>query len=336
MITNSTERLFLSERIRNRLRHLTTRHRQGDADHVFIFSTPRSGSTWLAELIATQGRFKVVNEPFNLRRPVVRATLGFDDWALLLDPESKPAMRAYLQKFIDDEDDDPRFKREIPFSEHWHFTTDRMLFKILFAGEDDFGWFAREFGGQILLLLRHPIPVSLSREELPRLHSFLTGPFATRFTEQQRAVARSVIESANHFEMAVLDWCLQNAVPLLGVDPKWTIISYEQMVLDPDTAITHLAQRLSLPDPARMLKRLGRASASTVKSSAESRRLLQHQRAAPEAGPALIGRWRGRVTPQQEARAFDIVEAFEIDYYLRGSLTPNPKWLLSAPRRQAP
>src|SRR4029453_2431590 len=275
-----------------------------------------------------------VNEPFNLRKPVVRETLGFNEWALLLDPTSKPAMRTYLQKFIDDEDDDPRFKREIPFSTQWHFTTDRVLFKILFAGEDDFGWFTREFGGQTVLLLRHPIPVSLSREELPRLHSFLAGPFATRFTERERAVAGHVIESENHFEMAVLDWCLQNAIPLRGVDPSWTVISYEQMVLDPGTVITHLAQRLSLPKPERMLKRVARASASTVKSSAESRHLLQRHRTAPDAGQTLIGRWRGRVTPQQEMRAFDIVEAFDIDYYLRESLTPNPKWLLSAPGRQ--
>ena len=336
MIKDPTGRLPLRKRLRNRLRHLTTRHRQGEAHHVFICSIPRSGSTWLAELIATQGRFKVVNEPFNLRRPVVRETLGFDDWALLLDPASKPAMRAYLQMFIDDKDEDPRFKREIPFSAQWHFTTDRMLFKILFAGEDDLDWFRREFGGQILLLLRHPIPVSLSREELPRLHSFLAGPFAARFTASQCALARRVVDSAFHFEMAVLDWCLQNAVPLRGVDPSWVVVSYEQMVLDPGTVVAHLTQRLSLPEPARMLKRLGRASTSTVKSSAESRRLLQRHRNAPEAGSALIGRWRGRVTPQEEARAFDIVEAFEIDYYLRGSLTPNPKWLLSAPRRQAP
>ena len=335
MIKDPTGRLPLSKRLRNRLRHLTTRHRQGEAHHVFICSIPRSGSTWLAELIATQGRFKVVNEPFNLRRPVVRETLGFDDWALLLDPASKPTMRPICRcssmTRMRIRDSSGRFRSP---SNGIHDRPDALQDPVC----------SERTIRLVPARVRRPDPAAPTppdtRLAVARGTATATlvprGPFAARFTASQRALARRVVNSAVHFEMAVLDWCLQNAVPLRGVDPSWVVVSYEQMVLDPGTVVAHLTQRLSLPEPARMLKRLGRASASTVKSSAESRRLLQRHRNAPEAGSALIGRWRGRVTLQEEARAFDIVEAFEIDYYLRGSLTPNPKWLLSAPRRQAP
>lgn len=83
------------------VRRLDNWHRH-DPDHppVFVFSTPRSGSTWLAELFLSQPGFKFCNEPFDLRDPYVRGALGMREWHELYDPANRPRIQAYLQDFL--------------------------------------------------------------------------------------------------------------------------------------------------------------------------------------------------------------------------------------------
>ncbi len=206
--------------VKSLTKHLLTFHRQGPGKNVFIFSTARSGTTWLAEIIATQGRFKIMNEPFDPRWPVKRGTLRLDDWEELLYPENRPAIKSHIELYLRSRDRDIRFKPESPFSDFWHLYTNRIVFKILFAGEDCINWARDQFNGHIILLLRHPIPVSLSRRKLPRLRSFLTPPYSDNFSRQQLDHAQSVLDEGEYLQTAVLDWCLQNAIRLRNVEPN--------------------------------------------------------------------------------------------------------------------
>ncbi len=89
--------------VKSLTKHLLTFQRKGQGKNVFIFSTARSGTTWLAEIIATQGRFKIVNEPFNLRWPVKREALGLNDWEELLYPENRRAIKNYIESLVSGE-----------------------------------------------------------------------------------------------------------------------------------------------------------------------------------------------------------------------------------------
>ena len=70
----------MENRLTQFLRSYTNLHIKGSSENVFIFSTPRSGSTWLMELIWTQKGFKYCNEPLDLRNKLLRSKLGFDSW----------------------------------------------------------------------------------------------------------------------------------------------------------------------------------------------------------------------------------------------------------------
>ena len=314
--------------IKNLLKHHLTFHRQGKEPNIFVFSTPRSGTTWLAELLATQGKFKIVNEPCNLRVPVVRETLGLSRWESVFFPENRARLRAYLQAFVDGKDSDLRFKRETPFTEFWHLKTDRVLFKILFAGEDDIDWFRTQFDAKIVFLVRHPIPVSLSREQLPRLESFLVPPYCRQFSGAQLSRAKEIIGASDHFQKAVLDWCLQNAIPLRQARSEWVVVSYEQLVVEPEVVIPYLAKALNLRQPDLMTKRLLKASRSTGKSSGESQALLADTAQRRAERHRLVERWREMVSLGQEAAAMEILRTFGIDMYESGRSMPIEKYLL--------
>ncbi len=59
----------------NAFYRMTSTHRPGALPNVFIFTTPRSGSTWLMELIWSQPGFRCVNEPLDIRDPLVARSL---------------------------------------------------------------------------------------------------------------------------------------------------------------------------------------------------------------------------------------------------------------------
>ena len=283
-------------------------HRQGERPSVAIVSTPRSGSTWLAELIRTQPGFKSCDEPFNIRTPAVRRHLGFDSWDDFAAPGADERIVEYLQGFLDGR---TGFLNHRPFRPHHRWRTDRIVFRLLHAGEDRID-LLRGLGLEVVHLVRHPLAVSLSRQELPRLPQAMAGTYLAGADASARGLARRVAADGTDLERAVLAWTLHNG-PVLTTGPPVTLVTYEHLIDRPETTVAALASRLQLPDPERLLDRLDRPSGSSTKSTADRRQLLAAD--GPERIEAILGSWRQRIDTAQAERAMVIPAAFGIDLY---------------------
>lgn len=309
-------------------KHKSTFHQPNGERNIFLFSMPRSGTTWLMEMIASQPGFKVVNEPFNLRKEVVKENLGLETWESFFLPENQPKVDRYIRNFITGNDTDLRFRRYAPFSEFWRLRTSRIIFKILFLGEHNISWYTEQFNGQAVYLVRHPIPVSLSREVHPRLRSFLDSPFRDHFSHEELAYAQSIAQAGDPYACAVLDWCFQNVMALRNRPKDMLLVTYEQMVLEPETVIQHLVQQFQFTRPDLMFNRLDKASGSTGKSDKESQAVLKDRTKIKENKEWLIKKWKKKITPAQEAITFEILDAFGIDIYQSGRFIPSDSYLL--------
>ncbi|MGI9301872.1 MAG: sulfotransferase [Gammaproteobacteria bacterium] len=285
---------------------------------VIILSAPRSGSTWLMELVLSQPGFKPCNEPFNLRKHDVVETLRLSDWAELYDQRHLTEIDAYLTSFVNG-GFGVGFKNLLPHENHHRFITRRLVFKILHAGEDLIHWFADTFNAKILFMLRHPVPVSLSRTELPRLKTLMSPPYRDNFSQQQLRMAEKIFTEGDHVEKAVLDWCLQNAVPLRKYGQDVLLITYEQLVLKPEPIVDLLMRELELNSRDAMLDQLERPSRSTSKSTAETVAALKEKTNKNW----LVEKWKEKISREDEARLMQIVETFEIDVYENGACTPT-------------
>ena len=71
------------------IKHKSTFHKASGEDNIFLFSSPRSGSTWLAEIIAAQPGFKMVKEPLNVRNHVFSEFTGIKNWHEVLNPDNR-------------------------------------------------------------------------------------------------------------------------------------------------------------------------------------------------------------------------------------------------------
>ena len=301
-------------------RWLSSVHRPNGLPNACIVSAPRSGSTWLLELVLTQPGFRPCNEPFNLRKPEVVRRLGLTEWTELNDSAHLPEMKAYLESFLANRYS-AAFKGLRPGLPYHRFVTRRIAFKILFACEHRLDWLADTLRAQLVLLIRHPLPVALSRTALPRLEAFLSSEYRRFLSGTQIALAEDVVARGDLLERAVLDWCLQYAVPLERFRDRFLLLTYEQLVLRPDPALDALAAHLALDDVELMRARIGRPSASVSKSSAETVGFLQGRKDQDDR-QWLIDKWRPRISKDRERSLMRLVNDFGIDIYRSGESVP--------------
>ena len=181
-----------------------------------LFATPRSGSTWVMELLASQPGFKFYDEPFNPRRENVQKTGLFQGWGDFL-PES-----GNDDLFISFLHDLTRNRRKVmnppPFRRNHRLFTNRIVFKI-HALEHMINRVKEELNGKILLLVRHPISTTQSRNVLPRLNYFINSTYYNDLlTDKQKTEIKKIDRSGNDYERGVLSWCYRNLVPLKHAD----------------------------------------------------------------------------------------------------------------------
>jgi hypothetical protein len=303
-----------------RMRAALNVHRPGGEPDVLLFSTPRGGSTWLFELIGTQPGFKSCDEPLNLRNSNVSRTLGIDDWRDLYHESREPSICLYFQRLH--EGKLSHMNRNLWEANHRAFTH-RMVYKVLHGAEYMAPVLAESVGARVVVLLRHPIPVALSRGALPRLDAILQSSASEQYdVDVVREMAR-ITAKGTPLERGVLSWCLQTAPLLNAARRDWALVTYEQLVVDASPVIQHLAEVLALPDPDTMLARVNRASASIRGMSTPATHEALSQPASQNRSLWLVEKWREKVTVEEERAAMTVLEIFDIDAYQFDSVFPN-------------
>lgn len=305
------------------VRPIANCHLQGSAPNVYLFSTPRSGSTWLMEIIGAERFMKPCNEPFNIRKDEVAAAIGISDWAELEAPDALPRIEAYLREF---EAGKLRvgFKNLRPFEYGYRPYTNRIVFKILHACENRLSWLRSSFKTQTVYLLRHPAPVSLSRTELPRLRSLIDS----RLADEQKSFGREVLESGSDLERATLDWCLQNKPILDDLQHVDLVVTYEQMVVEPAVVVERLIDVLNLRSADEIMRGVERLSRSVAISDESRRELLEKRHESP---CDLVTRWQRDVSAKEASSMSRILDKLEIDAYSTSSPWPTRRfWIEQA------
>lgn len=292
-------------------------HHKGNQSDILILSSPRSGSTWLMEMLYTQPGVKYINEPLGKRRLDYHKLLPIQTrWRYnSLTSFEESVLIRYFQG-----DGRARLFGPVNFFERsYSLVTNRVVFKIVRANAL-IEWFYRELDVQIVFLIRHPIAQSLScirRGHQDRVLEYLRDEeFMNRYVDRElENYVRGVLETGSPLEISVTQWCLSNLVPL-GRWPKhaeWLAITYEELVLRASRFVDLLCEELDLPARERLLAATKRPSRVTSSSGSRTRNKI-------EAGDAdyLVTKWKRHVSDQEERSLFSILRRFNIDAYEPG------------------
>lgn len=305
--------ISLTRRLRLMVKACANVHRRGTRPDVFLFATPRSGSTWLMEIIASQPGFKYYDEPLNPRRENVQYGGLFPDFAALMpDAGQDERIIAYLKGL---QAGRYGYMNPAPLRRNHRFFTDRIVFKI-HEVEHLMDRAARECGGRLVYLLRHPIANSISRTVQPRLEHFLRSRYHAALVGDaaHSAVIRRIALAGSPLQRAVVSWCYENLETLRHPDASRLVVTYEELVLNPMKSCDLLMRHLELDDREAMLASFERPAINIRMSHAETLAAM----ASADAGEKrirLVTKWRKRIVPAQVAETREVLAAFGIDAY---------------------
>ncbi len=285
---------------------------------LLIMSLPRSGSSWVAEILGSAPEALFLREPINQSHLACGgATTVFD-----IDPAAPPpcyaqfATRAFAGI--------PAFPAGVVRDARQWKLTRRTRGRVVVKEVNPLAlaWLLDTYRPRIVFLMRHPAAVALSYEalnwcnaeaKLAELGARLMDSSLRPWQETIQSVT-GFLRAHGAFQGAVLHVALQ----ALTAYADARIVTYESLCENPEAGFRALFEFAGLTFDDRVRDHIGESSIGTAKDTAGhygTRRNTLRMAAA----------WKGKLTPEQLAGLHAGYAAFDLPYY-RG----DDHWTLAA------
>ena len=299
-------------------------YRSSNKAHIFLFATRRSGSTLLRNMIYSQPGFNYIDQPLDVLHfnPYIKCLPCTElNQYICLNESEHTKIRKYLDKLLSREFI-IRSQWQL-FNKNYHWTWDRYVLKILTANAE-IEWFNCAYKNKIKIvyLTRHPIPAALSAVNLNwglTVAAYLNNEkFIRKYLSKDCLdIALNIMRNGTELEKFVLNWCLENLVPLRNwKSNNWmTTVSYERIVSDPRYSVQRICQSLGLDDPDRMIEMVMKPSRTSTKIS--RKRILSNEPLK------IISAWRKLVNASDLESVDRILKEFRLHLYSAHDLFPD-------------
>ena len=272
-----------------------------------VAGTARSGTTWLAELIASQLPCRIMFEPFNPRK--VREFHQFHYFQYMRPTDRDNELRSFCQSVFSGDIRNGWIDREISLLRPQYRLIKEVRANLFLK------WIDTEFPEvPLLFIVRHPCAVVASRMKL----GWATDTDIQPFLAQRKLVQDHLTDHRNLIsqvrtpeEKHALIWCISNLVPLRQFRAgELTIVFYENLCLQPEVEIRRIFQTLGHEYRDSVYDAMLAPSRTTV------------DRSAVVSGAHRPGGWRQALPSRQIGRILAVVEAFGLDHLYGDSALP--------------
>jgi len=284
---------------------------------VVLAGSHRSGTSWIAEVLTSDDRFRYMWEPFHLRFvPDMKRFARLPRIYLRPDAEAR-AFYEYARRVLSGRVRLQRIDR---------YNTSRLprgrLIKDCHANLF-LKWLRVQFPEPpMLFLMRHPCAVAHSARSLD-FHKYHLGDHDEYF-EQLELMAdhlepfRELIKNTTEtFDRFVLLWCVENYVPLRQLRRgDALILFYELLCVAPQAYVKPIFDWTGRPYTEEVLKRLQVPSQTAWGD---------HSGMKPGRNPTSY--WWDDVTAAERGRALELLRAFGLDAIYNDEVMPTPDGL---------
>jgi hypothetical protein len=283
-------------------------------ENIIIFSYPRSGSTWLTELIRGIPGTVILWEPLHIRSVEPFAKLGFG-WRQHIpeDEEWKEAEEVFAKLYRGEYLNFWLTSREFPLN---FVTADRMIVKFVRANALAL-WLLNRFNFDLtpIYLLRHPFAIAASQMK--------EGSWDYEFDgyEIPDMPYNEIIKQHSDFlftinskpEKMVATWCINNRVMLDNEhhNHDWLTVYYEALLLHPEEELQRIFDQWNMEMPNGILDRIRKESSTTKEATFKKDLELQ------------LSKWRIFFSSGDIKRMQRVLDYFEINIYSSEALLPE-------------
>lgn len=288
---------------------------------LLLFASPRGGSTWLEEMLATIPRVATIWEPLDTVNNPVVGKLGF--WWRQHIPEDTawPEAEAMFRDLFSGRTLSPYLARATTPSELR--AADRLLVKFV-RGNLLLPWITRHFDlPKPVLLVRHPCAVVASMKKFgvwDGLHREPPPP-PHRHDQVLRSMLERIGPTPTPEEYLARVWCINNAWildhPRNGLD--WTTVTYEELVIDPEATLVRIFSAWNMEVPPKAVELARRPSKTTLSGSPVTEPLAQ------------LEQWRRTLTGDEQQKVLSVIARCGVEFY-DGELLPKHTKLHQAAR----
>ncbi|MCS4191513.1 hypothetical protein GGP51_003009 [Salinibacter ruber] len=288
---------------------------------VIVSGVPRSGTTWLSEMIAEEPGYKLLSEPLFLRGAGERGEIGLE-WRTHIEPnENDEDVEGWLRRALSGRipGDYVLTSRSLPGRAIEFFLNQKNVVKFVRASRM-LGWIDNTFDVRgIILLLRHPCAVVASQihydedwknsspPDTDNLRRGYGGYLPDSFLNSCRD-ALSEIETREEYLAAM--WSIDNIFGIRESDRANVLTThYEDIVVDESSELKRIFDFLGFEDSTVRKIDPGKPSKTKSKTLTNDK---QDQ----------LSKWREFFTDEQVDRILSTVRSFGLNIYSRDVL-PN-------------
>lgn len=274
-----------------------------NTSRVFVLtSSPRSGSTFLSQLLGAIPGMCVLFEPLHLRCVPAAQEAGFG-WRTYRPPDADwPSGEAFLKDVFAAEVINDWTARELTYAQVK--ASDKMLVKFVRANRL-LPWMCHHFDLNPILLMRHPCAVVAS--QMGYGWDDVEQPGAPEFLRAFPAFREVLASTASREEYLAAGWALDLLPCFLEPPPHpWILVTYEELQLEPEATLSRIARRWQVDIDLEHARRLLSKASSVVSTG----------------GISGMAGWQERLSSEQIDAVLKVAHAFGLDFYDQG-VTPD-------------
>ena len=273
---------------------------------ILIFSDPRGGSTWLAEMINTIPKTAVIWEPLNIREVKIVKKLGFGWRQYIPENQSWPEADLVVRKLFAGKVVNEWIMLNTSVKDY--FTAKQLIIKIC-RGNMLLPWITNQINFRLspIYMIRHPFAVVSSQMKQGGWNSPFKKfevpdiPYNEIYIKHQDYMASLSTKE----EILTAYWCLTNLVALShhNNNKRWITLYYENLLLDPEKEIRRIFKRWEIQFPYNIRNKYRKMSRTTLSDNRIENPKVQ------------LARWRKEFNRSQLKKMSKILEYFDIRHY---------------------
>jgi len=311
--------------------------------NIYLFSTRRGGSTLLGQMISANEGIRFIDQPLTayaphgvaggLRKRVTEKYLPQKKYSQYtsLSGEDKGRLVEYIALLSDGKVSLNIWLEYKASQKKMFFYTDRVMLKLTGANAI-IDWISGSFDCHVVYLIRHPVANALSiikNNWTITASAYLEDKhFCEKYlSDEQITLGRDILESSDYFQQAILNWCLENLVPLNYSKQGFLMLTYEELVMCPEQVIDLLSKRFNLKDKNRMRHISTMPSYSSSLSENSTVKSIKKETGQEGRYENIINRWRDKVSMMESEKAENILKVFNLNVYSCDSSIPGKEYL---------
>jgi hypothetical protein len=231
---------------------------------VLVTGSPRSGSTWVGNVLALDRNTGYVHEPFNNRCPPGLCRAGLRNFTYVTDENEARYLEALSDtlawrystgaelRTLRTPRGLARLARDFAYFETMRQRGARMIVKdplAIFSAD----WLARRFGAQVVVIIRHPASFVASMRAAGFVMNFRSLQNQPRLIEERlapfaEAIAAAAPQPSDSVAANTLLWTVlhHHIARLQDEHPDWIFVRHEDLSRDPVAGFGDLFARLGL------------------------------------------------------------------------------------------